>query len=167
MAFSEKIIKKMGYDQSDNLYWKKDFHSAINRLKLSRKIQHLLEVLNPYACYFVNEEPFVIFFDRPKDKDHKQKIHQKIWNAQIPVAIFDYKSHLEIYNGFSLNEHEETLYLVDKLKQANLNAMSEFSYWNVTDHRFWNRYYNEYSKANLDQHLLDNINQLISFLRNK
>lgn len=167
MAFTESIIKKMGYDKSEHLYRRQDFNNGVKDLKLSHKTIRLLKRLNPYACYFVNNKPFVIFFERPINQNDKESIHNKVWNAQIPVAIFDYKSHLEIYNGFSLNQKQKSLHLVEELKKDNINSLSLFSYWNVTDKRFWEEYYSDFSKLNLDESLLDNINHLIIFLRQK
>ena len=94
MRYIENLIDKLGYKESENLYYisnldkiKKDFSSHIYRI--------LVKELNPYAIFCIENSqdrsntkiPFILFFDL-NSVDDFNSLNIKLWNAQIPVVAF-------------------------------------------------------------------------------
>src|SRR5690606_18294012 len=164
----ENIINKLGYSGSENLYRRKDIEKESKRVvDISRQTLHLLRELDPYACYCVNGKPFVLFFNEINDTKIKKLKHQKIWNSQTAVAIFDCMTHIEIYNGYALNKRSQQLYLLNKLDTKEINELSPFSYWNITSEHFWNHFKKDFSHNTLDETLLNNVSYIINYIQKR
>ena len=56
----DKIIAQMGYSSSSNLFMPNQIHSA----PISSHFKRILNAINPYAMYVVNNVPFILFFDK-------------------------------------------------------------------------------------------------------
>ena len=159
----EQIIYRLGYFESQNLIKSSQFQNIDLKLH-TRKI---LQEINPYAAYIVNGLPFVLFFDKIVNNDISfGNISKKLWNAQVPVAIFCDDNTVKIFNGLSINKDNK----INKITEYSLNNCTEesdFSYWEISSPHFWNNHISEYSKNNLNQSLLDNIYTLTNKLKTK
>lgn len=157
----EQIIYQLGYYESKNLIKSSQFQSTDLKL-YTRKI---LQEINPYAAYIVNDLPFVLFFDKTVNDDiYFGNISKKLWNAQVPVAIFCDSNTVKIFNGLSINKYNK-LNKITEYALNNCTEESDFSYWEIASPHFWNKHVQEYSKNNLNQSLLDNIYTLTNKLK--
>ena len=162
----EVIIKKLGYKQSNNLFYYNDLY-ANNGLKISLQIQKNLRDIKPYAFYCIDNKPFILFFGHIEDKEHRAYINKKIWNMQIPVVIYDDIDSIKIFNGSNLQFEKNELYLIENQNTNNLDKENEFSYWNINTKGFWNRYEQVYKNKKLNELMLDNIKYITEKLKNK
>ncbi|WP_313163966.1 hypothetical protein [Sedimentibacter sp.] len=72
-------------------------------------------------------------------------ISKKIWNAQIPVAIFCGTSTIKIFNGCTLEQGTNLLAETIIFHEFNeIDENSSFSLWEITDHSFWERAIRKY-----------------------
>ena len=160
----DSIISRLGYENSNNLIK----FSAVKDSSLSSHTKKIINEIGPYAIYVVDNRPFVLFFDSSiQDKIDFKEISNRIWNAQIPVAIFCNEKSINVYNGTSL---DLTDLLIKKVKEYNAEECSEnsdFSFWNIANPVFWSKYSYDYSNEKLHKKLLDNISYLTNELKNK
>ena len=160
----DSIISRLGYENSNNLIK----FSAVKDSSLSSHTKKIINEIGPYAIYVVDNRPFVLFFDSSiQDKIDFKEISNRIWNAQIPVAIFCNEKSINVYNGTSL---DLTDLLIMKVKEYNAEECSEnsdFSFWNIANPVFWSKYSYDYSNEKLHKKLLDNISYLTNELKNK
>lgn len=160
----EKVISLLGYDLSENLIKRDAYHTTT----FSAQIKKVLEKINPYAVYLVNNTPFILFFDLSiRERESLKVISKQIWNAQIPVAIFCDENTIRIFNGTALNISDFT---VKQIKECPVEACTEdsdFSFRNVSNPQFWLNYSEEYSSEKLNYFLLDNISFLTNELKNR
>lgn len=159
MSTIDEIIDSLGYTKSDFLYYTNELDKIPH--KLSLQSIRMLEELNPYAFFCTDKQPLVLFFNAPENNKHFKKIHQKIWNSQTAVAIFNYENHIKIYNGFSLDSETKTLPLLKTLFSNNIDYFSDFSYWNISDNLFWESYKEYFKHPTIDTYLLNNIKYII------
>lgn len=156
----DKIIIQLGYKSSGNFFMSNQFQNA----PLSPQSKRILKEINPYAVYIVDNAPFVLFFDKLVNDDISfKKISKQVWNAQIPVAIFCDESTVKIFNGLSLDVSNYMLKQIESYSTEDCNEISDFSYWQISNPIFWNKYNKIYSETKLNQSLLDNI----SFVTNE
>lgn len=155
------IIKKLGYNESDNLFYYNDLYTN-KELKISLRIQKNLKDIKPYAFYCIDNKPFVIFFDKIENKEEVKNINKKIWNMQIPVVIFDDIDTIKIFNGSNLDFEKKELSLI---QEGNIDKIDEFSYWNINTKSFWNKYENIYKNKKLNELMLDNIRYITGKLK--
>lgn len=159
----DDVISKLGYRQSNNLFY---FHNDICT-SLSLHDKKMMSALRPYAYYVVDNRPFILFFDRQIDKDITFKnISRQVWNAQIPVVVFCDDSAVRFFNGTSLEYHSYCIREVDSVAYGECDEKSDFSFWNISDPLFWEKYNKAYSQERLNQSLLDNITCLTDRLQN-
>ncbi len=159
----DKIISQLGYASSDNLFMYDQFDSVPLRLHLKRTLKEI----HPYAAYILDNAPFVLFFDQMINDDISFKeVSRRVWNAQIPVAIFCDESTVKIFNGLSLNMTNYTLKHIETNPIENCNDNSNFSYWQISNSLFWNQYTQNYSDTKLNKNLLENISFLTDKLKN-
>lgn len=159
----DKIISQLGYSSSDSLFLYNQFDSVPLPLHLKRTLKEI----RPYAAYILDNAPFVLFFDKIINDDISfQEVSKRVWNAQIPVAVFCDESTVKIFNGLSLNLKDYTLKLIEANPIKNCNYNSDFSYWQISDSLFWNQYAENYSQTKLNQNLLENISFLTDKLKN-
>ena len=135
-----EIIARLGYANSPCLKYKSKNYDS---LTLTAHTNKVLNALSPFAAYMVDDEPFVLFFDEPSNQDEQKVISQKIWNAQIPVAIFCGTSTIKIFSGCTL---EQRTHILTEAETVSFQAVDEidenspFSFWEITDHSFWEKY---------------------------
>jgi len=159
----DDIIDQLGYRGSNNLF----FHNQIENSSLSPHSKRIIKEINPYAVFVLNNAPFVLFFDKTLNDDTAFKnVSRQIWNAQIPVAIFCDQNSVRIFNGMSLNMSDYTLRQIETCSYDECNENSGFSYWQISNPMFWNKYSQAYSGNKLNQILLDNISFLTNELKN-
>ena len=159
----EQIISQLGYEVSGNLYMYNQFQNA----PLSLHSKKVIKEIHPYAAYILDNAPFVLFFDKIINDDISfKKVSRQVWNAQIPVAIFCDESTVKIFNGLSLDMSNYTLKQIETNPMEEYNEKSNFSYWQISDPVFWNKYIHNYSETKLNQKLLDNITFLTNELKN-
>ena len=159
----DKIITQLGYESSSNLF----IYDQINNAPLSLHFKKVLKEIKPYAVYIINNAPFVLFFDKMISDDIAFKnVSRQVWNAQIPVTIFCDENMVKIFNGLSLDMSAYTLSQIESSPIEDCNENSNFSYWQISDPVFWNKYVEAYSGTKLNQILLDNISFLTSELKN-
>lgn len=157
------VISQLGYDVSNNLY-KSDRYKDPTLSMHSKKV--LLE-LNPYATYIVDDAPFIVFFDKLiSDEEELKDISKRIWNSQIPVAIFCNENTVKIFNGSSINLKDFTINQIQEYQINECTEKSDFSFLNIRDPLFWEKYSNDYSDIRLNKCLLDNITFLTNELKN-
>ncbi|WP_313562516.1 HsdM family class I SAM-dependent methyltransferase [Ruminiclostridium cellobioparum] len=154
------LIQRLGYDNSPNLFYFKN----ITKGSFSLHTRKVLLELQPFAVYCIDNQPFVIFFE-VTDSSSIKNLNKKIWNAQIPIAIFCTENSVEIFNGTSLNLDESMLIKISEQSLADCSEQSPFSYWEVTDPRFWNKYSSQYNAVTLNELLLQNIEALTNQLK--
>ncbi len=159
----DKIIAQLGYESSSNFFTFKQFQNA----PLSSYFKRILKEINPYAVYIVDTIPFVLFFDETINDDISFKsISRQVWNAQIPIAIFCDKNTVKIFNGLLLDMSDYTLKQIQLYQMEDCSEFSDFSYWQISNPMFWNKYDKIYSGTKLNQNLLDNISFLTNELKN-
>jgi len=161
-----EIIARLGYANSPCLKYKSNNYDARTLTAHTNKV---LNALSPFAVYMVDDEPFVLFFDEPTNQDEKKIINQRIWNAQIPVAIFCGTSTIKIYSGCTIDEKTHLLPEVENISFDvidEINENSPFSFWEITDQNFWGNYSKQFSGKKLNDALLENLKYLTEKLKN-
>jgi len=157
-----EIIAKLGYTESPDLIYKSQDYSSFNLPMHTRKV---LNVLSPFAVYLIKNEPFVLFFDESLNQDEQKDISQKIWNAQIPVAIFCGVSDIKVFSGCTLEQETNILIQAENISFDRVDENSPFSFWEITDYGFWERYSQKFNGKKLDEALLENLEDLTEKLR--
>ena len=157
------ILEKLGFINSNKLYFKEDINDCKDLSPYQKKV---LNELNPVAFFCVNNRPFILFFEEVNNPKKMRLLSQKIWNAQIPVVIFNNDTDIIIYNGSVLDE-DEILESIEKFSISECDENSNFSYWNVTDKNFWIKLDNKGSNKNLNQIMLENLEYVTKKLKNK
>lgn len=164
----DNIIKVLGYSNSEFLYHWNDIKTDDTCPDaLSLQTYRTLKELDPYAFYCIENKPFVLFFESSLNENQLKAIHKKIWNSQTAVAIFDCGNTINIYNGCSLNQNNEQLYLVESIDAEHVNHSSNFSYWNITNNNFWREFDVKFSEPTLDILMLNNIKFITDYLKGK
>lgn len=158
----EVVIQRLGYNNSPNLF----YFRSITDGPFSFHTRKVLFELQPFAVYCIDDQPFVIFFE-VSDSSVIKELNKKIWNAQIPIAIFCTENSVEIFNGTSLDLNEFMLIKIHEQSVSECSEQSPFSYWEVTDPRFWSKYNAQYSLATLNELLLQNIESITNELKEK
>jgi len=159
----DQIIEHLGYADSPCLVYG---HSNFDDALLTTHTVKVLKELAPYAVYVVDNEPFVLFFDEFPNQDDKKALDKKIWNAQIPVAIFCGTVTVTIYNGGTIDPKTYLLNQVEQLSVDSIDDNSPFSFFEITSQNFWNQYTNQFSGEKLNDALLNNLIYLTDKLRN-
>ena len=147
MLHIDRIIKLMGYSESSNL---KYMHDGIDINLYTAHINKVLNELSPYAVYMVDNQPFVLFFEAIVDKENEKLLYEKIWNAQIPVAIICDLGIVTIYNGRTFDRKSSSLIEIEKISVNDINEHSPFSYWEITNREMWSIH----SKISQVKHLM-------------
>lgn len=155
------IINVLGYDKSQNLLFKQDYNAE----RLGYHTSRILKELNPDATYLLDNKPFIVFYDN-QPFENKKNLFKKIWNAQIPIAIFDNDTLIEIFNGSSLIENNQQLKLIAKGSLSS-KKIEDFSYWNISNPLFWNKHDADFSHTKLDQIMLENLKYITQRLKQR
>ena len=156
----DEIILYMGYSDSSYLKYESDFAT------LNAHTNKVLNELSPYAVYIVDGNPFVLFFDEMSDQETHKLLNKKIWNAQIPVAIFCGTNTVKIYNGCTIDKKSFLLTEIDALPVQSIDENSPFSFWEITNQNFWVTYENQFNGEKLNNALLNNLTYLTEEIRN-
>ena len=146
---TQSIIEKLGYQSSNDLSY---YNDIFTNDKLSFHVVKVLKELKPCAFYCIENKPFILFFDKIDDPENMKDLSKKIWNSQIPVAIFNGESTIKIYNGSALNVRDLSLNMIDQQKIDDCDEFSPFSYWSVTDQSFWGDFAEKYSSQKLNKY---------------
>lgn len=162
LAHIDEIIKKMGYAESSCLKYR---HDGFNGASFSNHTIKVLEKLSPYAVYLVDDEPFVLFFEESFNQEENRKRNKKIWNAQIPVTIVCGTGDVKIYNGCSIDRQECVLSQVEYFSVDKIDENLPFSYWDITNQNFWNKYTLQFSTEKLNDRLLRNLSDITKKLK--
>ena len=164
---TELIIKKMGYKESDNLFYYDDLYNDKKKTSLPYQIVKNLKEIKPYAFYCIDNKPFILFFYNINDKEKFKKISKKIWNMQIPIVIFDDINCIKIFNGSCLEFDKIQLSLIKEEDIDEIDEKNEFSYWNINKKDFWIRYEKTYKNKKLNEFMLENIKYITQKLKNE
>lgn len=166
MGSIQSIIKRLGYDKSDNLLYLSEINTCET---ISWHDKRVINELSPYAVYVVDDSALVAFFDDLCERVDED-IQCKIWNAQIPIIISDEGNWVKIYNGKSMQiDNGEKIRLTD-IANYNVDQCDEtnnFSYWNITSNRTLSLYEKDSAKKNLNDFLIGNLKFLTSELKEK
>lgn len=154
----KNIIDTLGYSSLDSLYY-----SNSSEVKDNRFVQKLFNELAPIAIYVANNKPFIIFFEST-EKSINSDLVKKVWNAQIPLLMISFDNRIEVYNGCSIDENEK-LILLEKIDDLLINESSLFSFWNISNPKFWKEYEKKLTVPKLDEVMLDNIKDATHQLR--
>lgn len=158
------IIKRLGYTESNNLFYYKDLYGN-KKLKISLQIKKNLKDMKPYAFYCIDNKPFILFFTKIDNKQEKERINKKIWNMQIPVVIFDEIDSIKVFNGSNLDFDKKELFLIKENNINEIDDMNTFSYWNINTKTFWSQYETIYKNKKLNELMLDNIKYITDKLK--
>lgn len=150
MSRIKNVIDALGYSNSGALYYPNS-----NDIKGNRSIQKLFRELAPMAIYLADNKPFIVFFDST-EKSIPPHLIKKVWNAQIPLLIISFENHIEVYNGCSIDANKK-LILLEAIDNTLVNETSPFSFWNISNASFWQKYNQKLSAPKLDTVMLDNI----------
>lgn len=156
------ILEKLGYIESDNLFFTNNIDTCSG---LSFHYKKVLKEINPYAFYCIGNKPFVLFFEN-NNENETNITYKKIWNAQIPVAIFNNDTDIRIFNGNELFDKDH-LKSLETITIDNCNENSNFSYWNITKTGFWSDFSEKYSAKKLNELMLENIEYVTDKLKNE
>lgn len=159
MRHLEQIFSKLGLTKENGLFITKE-----NRWKglFSNRVEKLLrDVIQPKAFFSIDNKPFILFFDSPKNK--KEKLRQ-IWNFnESPIIIISSQDTLEIYNGFKYVTSKDSL-----KKLTSPDKLSDFNYFELITGKTWEKYHEDFVYSNrVDFHLLNNIKSARNLLLNK
>lgn len=160
-----EIITRLGYAASPFLTYKSENYNSVS-VMLPSHIRKLLNELSPFAAYIVDNMPFVLFFSESSNQDEQRVINRKIWNAQIPVVIFCGTSDIKIFNGCTLEQKTHFLVEAERISVSELNEISPFSLWEISDPNFWEKHSQKFSGKKLDDVLLENLAYLTDKLKN-
>lgn len=158
----ETVIRRLGYKNSENLV----YYSEFNCFNYNNYISKIVSEIKPYAVYFIDGNPFILFFDRLFDEASFKTISKQVWNAQIPVAIFCDDQTVKIYNGMSLNLSSYLLEMATEFPIDTCSVTTDFSYLEITNPIFWGKFSKGFSNAKLNHFLLANITYLTEELKN-
>lgn len=163
---TKNIIRKLGYENSKNLYYFANIDQCNELSFHDRKV--LLEI-RPCAFFVINGKPKVLFFDHLSENENRRELYKKIWNAQIPIIIFNDIDSIKVFNGNSMDLSDIDnfkLYMITKEKHEKCNEKSAFSYWNITNEKFLRDYQIYFSKDTLNEVMIRNIKCITEKLKN-
>ena len=150
MSKMRSVIDALGYSGSGTLHYPNSGSITGNR-----SLQKIFNELAPTAIYLVDNKPFIVFIES-KEQKMTAPLIKKVWNAQIPLLIVSFENRIEVYNGCSINKKQKLVFL-DNIDNALINEDSSFSFWNISNAAFWEKYQHNLSFPKLDAVMLDNI----------
>ena len=160
-----EIIKRLGYANSPFLKYK--INENYNAANLNIQTTKVLNILSPFATLIANNEPFILFFDEPLNRDEQKDIHKKVWNAQVPVAIFCSTTTIKIFCGYTIDTNTHLLFNeIEPLSVNTIDESSPFSFLEITSQNFWKNYEKSFRGNRLSQELLSNLTFLTDKLKN-
>ena len=166
MRTIEMVIQKLGYHNSDKLFYLSDIDKCIDLSLHDRKV---LFELAPYAAYIIDGSALVVFFDDLNTRLGVD-LHGKIWNAQVPVVISDEGNFIKVYNGKNMDLGIDKKIRLKDIVSYNLSQCDEkkeFSYWNVTNSLSLDLYEKSMGKKNLNEFLIENLRYITKKLKDE
>lgn len=145
------LMDKLGFLNSNELYTIENMNTS----NINNHYKKVIKEISPEAFFCLNKQPFILFFEGINNVQQINKLYKKIWNAQIPVVIINNENEVLFYNGTKLINDELELLLKDKT--SNINSLSLFSYWSISNEIFWNKYKEKYNNNELNSSLLKNL----------
>ena len=127
MRTIETVIQRLGYHNSEKLFYFSDIDKCSD---LSWHDRRILHELAPYAVYVADGSVLTVFFDDLNNRADVD-IHGKIWNAQMPVVISDEGNYIKIYNGKSMSLGDDKKIKLQDVASYDLSQCdekNEFSY---------------------------------------
>ncbi len=164
------ILNKLELTKENGLFFYSDFESWEKRFPY--RIVRAIKEIRPYAFFslFKNEElnrhehpqpfnqPLILFFDNPSEKQEKT-IHRQVFSfGQAPIVFIDRINSLEIYNGFVFENKEKNDRL---LKIGDGQQAFDFSFKNLLSGHAWEKNYKKsfHNIKKVDDYLLENLSQ--------
>lgn len=166
MRTIETVIQRLGYHNSEKLFYLSDIDKCTDLTWHDRRV---LRELAPYAAYIVDGSVLTVFLDDLNSREDAD-IHEKIWNAQIPVVISDEGNYIKIYNGKSMNLSVDKKIRLGDIVSYDLSQCdekNEFSYWNVTNSLSLDHYEKSMGKKKLNDFLMDNLRYITKRLKDE
>ncbi len=155
----KKIFKILGLTNKNGLYViNKDNWKGI----LPQRTENILKtVIKPDAFFLFNNEPFILFFDNPNNKN---EVLKNCWNLnQAPIIFISNDKDIEIYNGLSFIKEQN---IAEPL--SNKNWQEDFSFFNIISGKTLEKFHSELSAKNrVDTKLLENIKAVRDLLTDK
>lgn len=149
MSILAEKISQLGFSEEAGLLF---FEKKNKWQLLPPRIKHIINTIKPFAFYCINECPFILFFEQPKNKEHERIIHRQIWNSQTPIIIIESSNTVKIFNGYIFNQRKSLLQELTGVKN-----LDKFSFWNIVSGNTWYSFEKEFKKKRLDEYLLENI----------
>lgn len=166
MRTIEAVIQRLGYHNSEKLFYLSDIDKCPD---LSWHDRRVLHELAPYAVYIVDGSVLAVFLDDLNSREDVE-LHGKIWNAQIPIVISDEGNSIKIYNGKSMDLSVDKRIRLRDIVSYDLSQCDEkieFSYWNVTNSLSLEHYEKSMGKKNLNDFLIDNLKYITKRLKDE
>lgn len=157
------LIENLGFAGSKNLVYSDNIIS----LNISKHDIKILNAINPYAIYLLNNKPFLLFIESSHDTNNLQYLSKLIWNAQIPVTFVLDANSVKIFNGKNLDVSSRLLKEISDGAVMDFSSESDFSFLKISDPLFWDQYTKTYMDMQLNDYLLDNITTLTNALKNE
>lgn len=162
----ETVIFRLGYHNSKKLFYLSEIDKCADLTWHDRRVLHKLA---PYAIYVVDSKVLTVFFNDLNSREDID-LHEKIWNAQMPVVISDEGDCIRIYNGKSMELGVDKKIKLKDIVEYDLNQCNEenlFSYWNVTNSLALDFYEESISKKVLNEFLIDNLRYITKKLKDE
>jgi len=155
----KEIFKILNLNLQNGLYSvsEADWHGI-----LSERTENILKnIIKPDAFFLLNNEPFILFFENPVNKEH---IFKNSWNLNLsPIIFIISESEIEIYNGLSFLKEERSA-----AKLPMENWQENYSYFNIVSGKTWEQFAkNEFSENSVDKKLLENIKAVRNVLKDE
>ncbi len=155
----KEIFKILNLNNQNGLYIAAE--SSWHGILTQRTENILKDIIKPDAFFLLNNEPFILFFENPVNKE---QIFKRSWNLnQTPIIFIIYQSEIEIYNGLSFLKEEKSA-----LKLPIENWQENYSYFNIISGKTWENFAkNDFRTGSVDEKLLENIKAVRDVLKNK
>lgn len=151
-------LSDKGRIYKEGLYFYNDLSNQKTDFLSVRVKETLKDHIEPKAFFCINNEPLILFFEKPHNLEELQK---QIWNFNQSPAIFinDGKQWL-IKNGFKLLDNKSDLELL-----TDSNNISDFEYFKIITGKTWEKYKSNFEQKNrVDFYLLKNIEEVRNIL---
>lgn len=164
MRTIETVIQRLGYCNSENLFYFSEIDKCDNLSWHDRRVLHKLA---PYAAYIIDGSVLAVFFD-DLNKRNDIEIQGKIWNAQVPVVISDEGDFIKVYNGKSMDldvGKQIKLHDIATYNMSQCDEKNNFSYWNITNSMSLELFEKSMGKKSLNDFLISNLRYITKKLK--
>ncbi|AOZ98992.1 Eco57I restriction-modification methylase domain-containing protein [Flavobacterium commune] len=154
------ILEKLDLLEKDGLIYFSDIEE--DKIKnFANRVKESLIKIKPDACFCINNEPLILFFENPENLEILQK---QIWNFnQSPAIIIKQNNQWIVKNGFKLLEGNKELETL-----AESNDILDFEYFKIITGETWEKYKSKFENKNrVDYFLLKNIEDARNLLTSK